>query len=323
MALIKRRGQALLPLTDSKPHLAYTLSGPEAAPLVVFVNGLGGAQAAFTLQVRDFCKTHRVLTFDHRGMGQSDVVDEPVHMADFAADLVRILDEIGAGQVDLVGLSFGGRVVMHWLPVGRSAFDAWSWGTSAGRPPCPRQVDAHTTLRALSDGDAETWAEQIAPLLFGRAYAERHPERLYSLARWRARHPVNPVGIARQWEAWDSFALGDQIGAIAVPTMVLHGTDDAISPVENAHALVALLPNARLHLMECRAQPQCGSTRLNGRSWTSWDRRRSPASNPLAACHSLRVGAGPNGRRNAPQNRPQNHHGDRVWSYCHWPSLRV
>ena len=72
-----------MPRTESSPHLAYTLSGPVGAPLVVFVNGLGGAQAAFTLQVRDFCKTHRVLTFDHRGMGQSDVVDQPAHMADF------------------------------------------------------------------------------------------------------------------------------------------------------------------------------------------------------------------------------------------------
>jgi len=239
-------------LTDSKPHLAYTLSGPDSGPLLVFVNGLGGAQAAFTLQVRDFAKTHRVLTFDHRGMGQSDVVDEPVHMADFAADLVRILDEIDVDQVDLVGLSFGGRVVMQlaagWPERVRRMVVG---GTSAGgEHHTPSQVDAHSTLRALSDGDATTWAEQIAPLLFGRAYAARHPERLHSLARWRARHPVNPVGIARQWEAWDSFALGDQISTIDSPAMVIHGTDDAISPVENAHALAALLPNVKLHLMD-------------------------------------------------------------------------
>ena len=155
-------------------------------------------------------------------------------------------------QVDLVGLSFGGRVVMQlaagWPERVRRMVVG---GTSAGgEHHIPSQVDAHSTLRALSDGDAETWAEKIAPLLFGRAYAARHPERLYSLARWRARHPVNPVGIARQWEAWDSFALGDQISTIDIPTMVLHGTDDAISPVENAHALATLLPNARLHLME-------------------------------------------------------------------------
>ena len=241
-----------MPITRTAPHLAYTLSGPEGAPMVVFVNGLGGAQAAFTLQVRDFARDHRVLTFDHRGVGGSDVVDLPAHMADFAADLVRVLDEVGAGCVDFVGLSFGGRVLQQlaagWPERVRRMVIG---GTSAGGElHHSGNADAHSALRALTGADKETWAEQIAPLLFGRRYVERYPERILSLARWRARYPVNPVGVARQWEAWDSFDMGDQIGLISCPVLVLHGTDDALSPIANAEALVSHIPNAELCLLE-------------------------------------------------------------------------
>ena len=242
----------MLGYTSSHPTLAYTLTGPEQAPLLVFVNGLGGAQAAFTLQVRDFSRDYRVLTFDHRGMGRSQLVDAPVHMADYAADLIRLLDELRVGSANFVGLSFGGRVVLQlaagWPERVQSLVVG---GTSAGGiHHTASRVDAHATLRNLSGGDAKTWGDQVAPLLFGRTYVQRYPERIHSLARWRARHPVSPVGIARQWEAWDTFDLGDQLEAIEAPALVIHGTDDAISPVENAHTLARLLPRATLSLMD-------------------------------------------------------------------------
>ena len=238
--------------TRTKPRLAYSLSGPDDAPLVVFVNGLGGAQAAFMLQIRDFSKDFRVLTFDHRGIGQSDVVDESVHMADFASDLIRILDEVGAVSVDLVGLSFGGRVLLQlaagWPERVRRMVIG---GTSAGgEHHHPGDVNAHETLRSVAGAGAEVWAEKIAPLLFGRAYVNRYPERIQSLSRWRSRYPANPVGLGRQWEAWESFNIGDQISTITCPVLVLHGTDDALSPVANAEALLGLLPNAQLQLLE-------------------------------------------------------------------------
>lgn len=238
-------------VTVTAPHLAYSFSGPAGAPVVVFVNGLGGAQAAFTLQVRHFAKTHRVLTFDHRGVGGSAVVDESVHMADFAADLVRILDELEVVSADFVGLSFGGRVLQQlaagWPERVRSLVLC---GTSAGGElHDPGDVDAHRTLRLARDAGPEVWARQIAPLLFGARYVETYPERIESLARWKARYPLDPVGIARQWEAFDGFDMGDQIDQIACPVLVLHGTDDALSPVTNARTLVERLPDAHLQLL--------------------------------------------------------------------------
>lgn len=238
--------------TKSEPHLAYTVSGPPDGPALVLVNGLGGAQAAFTHQVQHFSRVRRVLTFDHRGVGQSDVVDEPTHMADFAADLIRLLDELDIEQADFVGLSFGGRVLLQlvagWPERVRRLVIG---GTSAGGSlHVSGDGDAHRTLRAARKGTEVHWAEEIAPLLFGRSYCEKYPDRIRSLARWKSRYPVSPIGLARQWEAWDSFDLGDQLAEITSPILVLHGTDDRLSPVCNAERLVAHLPNSNLHLLE-------------------------------------------------------------------------
>jgi pimeloyl-ACP methyl ester carboxylesterase len=239
-------------VTETTPHLVYTLSGQSGAPPLVFVNGLGGAQAAFSHQVRFFQNSRQVLTFDHRGVGGSDVVDTPVHMADFAADLVRLLDELKFEQVDAVGLSFGGRVLQQlaagWPDRVRRMVIG---GTSAGGVlHTPGNLDAHRVLRSVREASEAVWEEEIAPLLFGRAYREQYPERIRSLARWKARHPSNPVGLARQWEAWDSFDMGDQLEQVGCPVLILHGTDDALSPVENATQLAAHLPWAELELLD-------------------------------------------------------------------------
>jgi len=238
--------------TASSPRLAYTLMGPPNAPVVVFVNGLGGAQGALTLQAKHFAQTRRVLTYDHRGLGDSEIVDGPAHMADYASDLVRILDELDIEQADFVGLSFGGRVLQQLAAgwphrVRRMVLSSTSGG---GDLYDPGPADTHAILREAAEGSEEVWSERIAPLLFGPRYLGAYPERIEALARWRARYPQSPVGIARQWEAWDSFELGDQLQQIDCPVLVIHGSDDALSPVSNGETLVAHLPNASLQLME-------------------------------------------------------------------------
>jgi pimeloyl-ACP methyl ester carboxylesterase len=238
--------------TDSLPQIAYTLSGPAGAPMLVFVNGLGGAQAAFTLQARHFSKSRQVLTFDQRGIGASALVDHPATMADFASDLERLLEELEIDCADFVGMSFGGRVVQQLaVDSPQRVRRLVLCGTSAGGDlHDPGDVDTHKTLRLAAGGGEKVWAEQIAPLLFGRRYVAEYPERIQSLARWRARYPASPAGLARQWGAYDGFDLSDKLDQIDCPVLVIHGADDALSPVANAHALVEHLPQAELHLLE-------------------------------------------------------------------------
>ena len=58
-------------------------------------------------------KTHAVLTYDHRGMGGSQHIDEDTSMADYARDLVHLLDYLNIERAVFIGISFGGRVLQE------------------------------------------------------------------------------------------------------------------------------------------------------------------------------------------------------------------
>lgn len=242
-----------MPETSSHPQLSYNLFGPPHGQPVVLVNGLGGVQAAFLHQVRALADHFRVLTYDHRGVGGSEVVDSPATVRTFAEDLVRLLDELEWKQpVFALGLSFGGRVLQElalgWPGrIGRLVLGGTSPG---GALHVPGDPEAYAALRTLENADEVTWREVIAPALFGSRYREKHPNRIQHLARWRARHPADPVGIARQWEAMESFDVSDRLDEIDVPVLIVHGRDDRLSPLENAEVLHEHLPDSRLVLLD-------------------------------------------------------------------------
>jgi pimeloyl-ACP methyl ester carboxylesterase len=238
-----------VPSTASSPRLDYNLFGPPAGPKVVLVNGLGGVQAAWLHQVRALADYFHVLTYDHRGVGTSEVVDEPTSMETYADDLLRLFREIGWHEpVRALGLSFGGRVLQavaldHPEAIDRLVLGGTSCGGDrhvAGDP------DAHAAMRTLGGATEQDWLEKIAPALFGTKYRTQHPDRIKNLARWRARHPPDVRGIARQWEAYERFSTCDRLAEIRCPTLVIHGGDDRISPVRNAELLHEGIPKSRL-----------------------------------------------------------------------------
>lgn len=246
-------------LSSTQPPIAYSLVGPEGAPALVFVGGMGSVQAAWFNQVKAFSADYRVLTYDHRAIGESPVPprapdEPPITMADYADDLARLLDALRIASASLVGLSFGGRVLQQLAldqpeRVQRLVLGGTSCG-GVGRA-APSGVNA---LRAppLPDPEAEQarWEREILPVLFGSRYRAQFPERMRSLARWRARHPTDPTGLALQWTAWSSFDVCERLRFIRAPTLVLHGAEDGIAPVEHGRRLAEGIPGARLELLD-------------------------------------------------------------------------
>lgn len=243
-----------MPKATVRPDLdlSYVLEGPEGAPALVLITGLGGLKEGWFRQIPEFAKDHRVLAFDNRGAGGSSVVDRPTTVRDLAEDTALLMDAVGIARAHVWGVSLGGKVAQElalgWPErVDRLVLE----NTTAGEP---ARVDrGESGLRRAKDLDAEGWLTEVVPLLFARAYREANANSMRAFARSRERHPQDSVGMARQWEAYEAFDSWDRLPALTHRTLVLVGAEDALTDPENGRRIALRLPSAVFH-----AEPGAG-----------------------------------------------------------------
>src|SRR4051794_41523709 len=86
------------------------VEGPDDAPVLLLGPSLGTDVGLFDAQVAAFAGSHRVIRYDLRGHGGSEVVPGPCTMADLAGDVVALLDRLGVDRFSYAGVSIGGAV---------------------------------------------------------------------------------------------------------------------------------------------------------------------------------------------------------------------
>jgi pimeloyl-ACP methyl ester carboxylesterase len=95
-------------------NIAYDLTGPADAPVVVFIHGLAASRGIWQGQADRLSDRFRILSYDLRSHGDSDAVDEVCSRADLAADLAGLLDVLRIERAVVVGHSGGGVVAMQF-----------------------------------------------------------------------------------------------------------------------------------------------------------------------------------------------------------------
>ncbi|KZP22785.1 putative hydrolase [Athelia psychrophila] len=88
------------------------VSGPESAPAILFIHGLGGSLNFYhpAISALGLDKTHRLVLFDLEGHGRSPLSSSELSIAGFAADAKALLDHLGLKKAHVVGHSMGGLV---------------------------------------------------------------------------------------------------------------------------------------------------------------------------------------------------------------------
>ena len=103
-------------LSRSGSRLRYWVAGPPDAPVVALTHGVSLDHRTFDGQVAALTDAgYRVLSWDIRGHGASQPMGTDLELSAVAADLIAILDDVGAEQAVLVGQSFGGMVCQEAL----------------------------------------------------------------------------------------------------------------------------------------------------------------------------------------------------------------
>jgi pimeloyl-ACP methyl ester carboxylesterase len=217
-------------------------------PAILFVHGFPLDRSIWHPQVAALDGYRRIAP-DLPGLGESPVAEGPATMASYASELGRCLDHLGVESVVLCGLSMGGYVAFECLR-------QWP-GRSAGRALMDTRADADTEEgrqgrdRLIADVQARgaaAAADAMMPRLVGATTLASPPAWLSELRQRIERTPTESGGRTRGHEGRsDSRPL---LASISVPTLVLVGAEDVITPPSLAEEMARGITGATLVVVQ-------------------------------------------------------------------------
>ncbi len=230
-------------------ELNYQVSG--AGEPLVLIGGLGADMFLWFRQVPELCEHFQVIAFDNRGAGESDKPEVPYTIPMFAADTAGLLDALGLAKAHVLGASLGGLIAQEFALTYPARLQRLVLvSTTFGGPnslPTPKE-----TLAAMMNrtGDPETDIRTGFRLFTHEEWCTAHPDLVEQYVQWRVAHPQPVPAYQRQAMAVPTYNAEDRVGQITAPTLIAHGEDDRVVPVENARRLAAKIPGARLMIFK-------------------------------------------------------------------------
>jgi len=229
-------------------EIEYVTTGQ--GPAVLFLHAFPLGLVMWEAQAAALAPTHQVIRFDARGFGGSPPADGLLTMERIADDAAALLDHLGVSQAVVCGCSMGGYAAFaivrrHADRLRGLVLQDTRAGADSAEARRSRAALAETVRR---QGSAAA-AEAFLPRLLGET---THRERPQLVARVReVILATSPRGIADALAGLaaraDSTAT---LREIRVPTLVVVGVEDQLTPVTEAEALHRGIAGSRLAVIE-------------------------------------------------------------------------
>lgn len=227
-------------------RLFWTEQG-SGEPLLL-VMGLSFTHEMWFRLVPELASRYRVILFDNRGMGRSDVPRGPYTIAQMASDACAVLDAAGEESAHVLGASMGGMIAQEMALSYPDRVRSLMLGcTSSGgfwaNPPEFRHAPPGTWL-VRSRPDRE---RSLSRLLYADTTPLEHIEEDLAVrlkCSWCYKGFFNQLAAILMWSSYR------RLPQIEVPTLVVHGDQDRLLPPANGRVIADRIPGARFLLLK-------------------------------------------------------------------------
>ena len=222
--------------------IGYSEAGGGDRTPIVFLHGVGSDKSVWRPQFEHFGQDRRALAFDYPGYGESDPAPEGTTRDDYAVAVASAMGEFGIESAHICGLSLGGvvAIAMHAVAPERCASLILA-DTFASHPDgqaiYDRSVAGSENMRVLAEGRADV-------LLAQPADPAVRSEVIETMAK------IDPAAYRIGAEAVWLADQHDRATDIRVPTLLLCGADDRITPPPLSLVLTRLIPGARCEVID-------------------------------------------------------------------------
>jgi 3-oxoadipate enol-lactonase len=232
-----------MPFTENEGVKIYWEETGQGQP-VLLIMGLGWASYMWHRTRAVLAAKYRVITFDNRGVGRSDVPPGPYPIATMASDAAAVLDAAGVQSAHIYGISMGGMISQEFALQYPERVQSLILGcTAAGGPaalqPAPEVIQV-LMRRGMTPQEA---IEAIDPFIYDSGTSR---ELIDQDQKLRLEWYPTAEGYLSQLQgimAWEAYS---RLAEIAAPTLVIHGEGDQLIPAANAKLIADRIPQAKL-----------------------------------------------------------------------------
>jgi 3-oxoadipate enol-lactonase len=217
--------------------------GPRDGVPVVLLHGFPMDGTMWRPQIEALEKTRRVVCWDARGHGRSGGGGAAIAFEWFVDDLLAVLDRLGIDKAVLVGLSMGGYTALRFAEREPARVSALVLAdTKSGADGNEARVKrAGAARKALTEG-----SRKFADGFLASAFAPGADPRTVAAAR-KVIAAMDPRSIAAALVAMAGRTdTTESLSKIQVPTLVIVGEEDVLTPPADSRALAKAIPGARL-----------------------------------------------------------------------------
>jgi 3-oxoadipate enol-lactonase len=229
-------------ITNNGCEIGYREAGGGDATPIVFLHGVGSDKSVWHPQLAHFAHDRRAIAFDYPGYGDSDPAPEGTTRDDYAWAIVSAMHALGVDRAHLCGLSLGGvvAIAMHHADAQRCASlilaDTFAEHPQ-GRAIYQRGIAGSRDLSAMAEARIDALLAQPADPAVRRQVVE-------TMSR------IDPNAYRTGAEAVWLADQRERAAQIRVPTLVLCGAEDRVTPPALSTALTRLIPGAQYDAIE-------------------------------------------------------------------------
>jgi pimeloyl-ACP methyl ester carboxylesterase len=232
------------------PNLRLNVLDRGRGTTILFVHGFPLSHAMWQGQqvLGDRC---RVIMPDLRGFGQSQVIPGTSTMAEMADDLARMLDELRVDRpVALCGLSMGGYIAFQFAKRHPARLDRLVLCDTKAAADTPEAAATRLKMaeHVLNHGTSAV-AEAMPAKLFAASTFAEQPRVVAAVKKMI--EETDPAGLAAAQRGMaEREDVRSWLPQINVPTLVVVGREDMISPVDEMRAIAEAIPGAKFEVIE-------------------------------------------------------------------------
>ena len=234
----------ILPLQGG--NLVYKLAGKHDADTIFFCHSLGANKSLWARQIKQLSDTHRVVSCDLRGHGESDIFSTPYSIELLATDILDLLDHLDIHSCHFIGLSLGSMIGL-WL--GANSPDRIKRMVLAGASAKVKNSAAFDKrISHVKKLGLPSMFKELDSRWYADGFAAKHPVIVKAVRTMVAKTPID--GYIAATIAVRDFDITAQLTDIQAPVLLITGANDKATPLSEAKFISNKCLNAELLILE-------------------------------------------------------------------------